>query len=275
MNTSFLVCMKKALVIFNPVSGKKKWRDVPTLMQDVLEKYGYDYTWYETKPSQNLKPLFESKYDRIVVSGGDGTVAEVIKTMVQCGIKTPLVVVPQGSGNVLALTLGIPLLQPGRALELGINGEPQKLDLMCINKKYYGAIAVGRGYDAFLMRETPRELKRKLGLLAYAWVFLKTAFSYGSREFSLTIDGKTQTVLARSILVFNLFPLPFVPIRPHDGVLDIVVLSSKGLMEYFTGKKISIKSKKELEFQLDGEVLKSKAVNVEVLPSALSIVYKK
>lgn len=267
--------MKKALVIFNPVSGKKKWRDIPTTLQDSLEKYGYDYTWYETKPSQNLAPLFKHKYDRIVVSGGDGTVAEVIKTMVDCEIKTPLVVVPQGSGNVLALTLGIPLFQPGRALELGINGEPQKLDLMCINKRHYGAIAVGRGYDAFLMRETPRELKRKLGLFAYAWVFLKTALFYRPQEYTLCVDNEEYKVTARSILVFNLFPLPFVPIHPHDGVLDVVVLTSKGILEYYTGKKISIKSSKELEFQLDGEVLKSKVVNVEVLPSALSIVYKK
>lgn len=267
--------MKKALVIFNPVSGYKKWGDSAILLQDLLEKNGYEYTWYETKPKQNLAPLFTKKYDRIIVSGGDGTVADVLRAKLKAKVKTPLVVVPQGSGNLLAMSLGIPLLQPGRALELGLNGEARTLDVMRVNKSHYGTIAVGRGYDAFLMKETPRHLKRKLGLFAYAWVFFKTALFYRCQHYELTIDGAHHSVLARSIVVFNIFPFPLVPIRPDDGLLDVLVLTSRGLLEHHTAKKISIKSQKELEFQLDGEVLKSKVVNVEILPAALSIVCKK
>ena len=270
--------MKKALVIFNPVSGHKKWGDAAILLQDLLEKNGYEYTWYETKPKQNLAPLFAKKYDRIVVSGGDGTVAEVLRAKLNAkpsvNLKTPLVVVPQGSGNLLAMSLGIPLLQPGRALETGLNGAARTLDVMRVNKTHYGTIAVGRGYDAFLMKETPRQLKRKLGLFAYAWVFLKTAFFYRCQPYDLIIDGAHHSVLARSIVVFNIFPFPLVPIRPDDGLLDVLVLSSRGLLEHHTAKKVSIKSHTELEFQRAGEVLKSKVVNVEIMPAALSIVSK-
>lgn len=267
--------MKKALVIFNPVSGKKKWGDTAILLQDLLEKNGYDYTWYETKPKQNLKPLFKEKYDRIVVSGGDGTVAEVVRAKLDSKVKTPLVVVPQGSGNLLALSLGIPLMQPGRALEMGLNGEARTVDVMRVNKTHYGVIAVGRGYDAFLMKETPRELKRKLGLFAYAWIFLKTFLFYRSQPYEVTIDGKHHSVIARSIVAFNLFPFPLVPIRPDDGIVNVLILTSRGLLEHHTGKNISIKSQQELEFQLDGEVLRSKVVNIETLPKALSLVCKK
>lgn len=267
--------MKKALVIFNPVSGYKKRGDVAILLQDLLEKNGYEYTWYETKPKQNLAPLFTKKYDRIVVSGGDGTVAEVLRAKLSANVKTPLVVVPQGSGNLLAMSLGIPLLQPGRALEMGLNGEARTLDVMRVNKTHYGTIAVGRGYDAFLMKETPRELKRKLGLFAYAWVFLKTALFYRCQPYELIVDGAHHSVTARSIMVFNIFPLRLIPIHPDDGLLDVLVLSSNGLLEHHTAKTVTIKSSKELEFQLDGEVLRSKVVNVEILPKALSIVCKK
>ena len=271
--------MKKALVIFNPVSGHKKWGDAAILLQDLLEKNGYEYTWYETKPKQNLAPLFAKKYDRIVVSGGDGTVAEVLRAKLNAklgiNLKTPLVVVPQGSGNLLAMSLGIPLLQPGRALEMGLNGTPRTLDIMRVNKTHYGTIAVGRGYDAFLMKETPRQLKRKLGLFAYAWTFFKTALFYRSQPYELTIDGARHSVLARSIVVFNIFPFPLTSIHPDDGLLDVFILTSRGLLQRHTAKKISIKSDKELDFQLDGEVLKSKVVNVEILPAALSIICKK
>ena len=47
------------------------------------------------------------------------------------------------------------MLQPRRALAMGLTEKPQMLDVMRINKRHYGVIAVGRGYDTFLMQETP------------------------------------------------------------------------------------------------------------------------
>lgn len=267
--------MKKALVIFNPVSGYKKWGDVPALIKETLVKKGYEWTWYETKPKQDLTTLFTQKYDRVIVSGGDGTVAETVRALLETKTSAPLVIIPQGSANILAMTLGLPLLQPGRALKLGLEGSVRTLDVMHVNRKYYGVIAVGRGYDAFLMKETPRELKRKMGLFAYAWIFIKTAFFYRSQPYKLSIDGERMDVVAKSIMVFNLFPFPFVPIKPHDGVLNVLILTSKGKLLHYTGKTISIKAHKEQSFQLDGEVLKSKAVSIETLPSQLNVMCKK
>lgn len=266
--------MKKALVIYNPVSGQKKWTDVPALLQKILKENGYEWTWYETQPEQDLRPLLKKKYERIVVSGGDGTVAEVVKAMLDCKVKTPLIIVPQGSANILAMTLGLPLLKPGRALQLGLHGTAKTLDVMWINKKHYGVIAVGRGYDAFLMQETPRHLKRKLGLFAYAWVFLKTFLFYRPQLYKLSIDGRRSVVQARSIMVFNLFPFPLIPIDPVDGELNVLVLNANGLLEHHTGKIISIKSQKEFKYQLDGEVLKAKSVNIEILPTVLPVICK-
>jgi diacylglycerol kinase family enzyme len=263
--------MKHALVVYNPVSGRKKWGDIPSLLEDTLERNGYEWTWVQTRPDLDLLPYLKKKFDRIVVSGGDGTVAMVADALLRAKVKTPLVIIPQGSANVLAVTLGLPMLSPGRALENGLNGRTRRLDLMWVNQKRVGLIAVGRGYDAFLMQETPRELKRKLGFFAYAWTFLKTALFYGAKPYKLTVDGVRTAVVARSILVLNLLPIPFLPIKPDDGLLNVVVLTSKGLIEYHTGKKISIKASHEFSFQLDGEVLKDKNVNVEVLPSALTL----
>ena len=76
--------MKKALVIYNPVSGAKSWKNLPQIFQNELDKNGYTYEWFETKPvkQQWMKPLFENKFDRIMVVGGDGTVAEVAGVMI-------------------------------------------------------------------------------------------------------------------------------------------------------------------------------------------------
>jgi len=267
--------MKHALVIYNPVSGSKKWRDVPALIQETLSKHDFDWTWYDTKLQQNLEPLFTSTYDRVVVSGGDGTVAEVVKFMVEHKVKMPLVVLPQGSGNLLARALSIPLLQPRRALTLGLTEKPQSLDVMRVNKHYYGLIAVGRGYDTFLMQETPRTLKRRLGFLAYFWTFIKTFLFYRSKPYKLTFDKVRAQVLAKTIMVFNLLPVPLTSIRPNDGLLNTLVLTSRGRVQSFTSKSVVIKSKKELKFEVDGDVHRSKVISIEVLPKALSVVFKK
>ena len=266
--------MKKALVVYNPVSGSKKWRDVPALIQETLREHHFDWTWYDTKPQQNLEPLFTADYDRVVVSGGDGTVAEVVKCMVQRKVKTPLVVLPQGSGNLLARALGIPVLQPRRALAMGLTEKPQRLDVMRVNNRYYGVIAVGRGYDTFLMQETSRSLKRKLGPFAYFWTFLKTVLFYRSKSYKLTLDNRRVQVLARFIMVFNLLPVPLTPVHPADGLLNTLVLTSRGRIQNFTSRTVVIKGKKELKFQVDGDVFRSKVIRVEVLPKALSIVFK-
>lgn len=271
--------MKRALVIFNPVSGYKKWRNIPILIQKTLTEKNYDWIWYETKPKQDLLELFKSQiergeFDRIIVSGGDGTVAEAVGAMMAMKVKTPLVILPQGSANLVAMSLGLPLFQVKRALQLGLEGKPRILDVMQVNRKYYGVIAVGRGYDAFLVQETPRDLKRKMGLFAYAWIFIKTALFYRSQPYRLSVDGERTEVVAKSIMVFNLFPLPFLPIKPHDGVLNVLILTSKGKLIHHTGKTISIKAHKEFRFQVDGEVLKAKTINIETLPTQLSIMAK-
>ena len=102
---------KTVLVIFNPVAGAKKWGDSKSIIQEILIKEGYEYEWYETTKAdkQPLEQFIGKKYDRIIVSGGDGTVAEVSSFMIHNKIKTPLVILPQGSANILAISLLIPL----------------------------------------------------------------------------------------------------------------------------------------------------------------------
>lgn len=263
--------MKKALVIYNPISGARKWRDVPALIQETLREHDYEWLWQDTQPNQDLRPFFQGDFDRVVVAGGDGTIAEVVTVMIEQEMKIPLVALPQGSGNLLALALGIPILQIRKALELGLQEEGKLLDVMRVNKRRYGVIAVGRGYDAFLMQETPRALKRKLGFLAYFWVFLKTFFFYRSKPYKLTLDRRRVQVLAKFIMVFNL--LPYTKVDPQDGLLNTLVLTSRGRVLHFTSKNVVIKAKKEFKFQVDGEVCRGKVVNIEVRPRALSIVY--
>lgn len=267
--------MKHALVIFNPVSGAKKWKNVRRILQETLRAKDYEWTWHETQVKEDLRPLFRANYDRVFAVGGDGTVAKVVRHLIEEQNPAPLVIIPQGSGNLLARALGLPLLQIRKALELGLTKEGQKLDVMRVNQKYYGVIAVGRGYDAFLMQQTPRALKRQWGLFAYGLAFLKTFLFYRSQPYKLTLDGKRIQILAKLVMVFNIMPVPLTSVRPDDGLLNLFTLSSRGKVHTHSAKKIVIKAKNEFKFQIDGELLKGKVVSIEVLPKALNIVAKR
>jgi len=283
--------VKKALVIFNPVAGAKKWGDMEKIIKNILKKEGYEYEWFVTKKAekQPLEQFIGKKYDRIIVSGGDGTVAEVSSFMIHNKIKTPLVILPQGSANILAISLSIPL-SIRSALEIGLKNKAKILDAMHINRRQYGMIATGCGYDTLIMERTPRSLKRKMGALAYVWTVIKTILIYRSKPYKLTIDGVRHTVSAKSIMIFNILPLghlritkPFIKkqIIPDDGLLNIYVFNPRPIrdrfnfnkqLKVFQGKNISIKSKKKRHFQIDGDVFKGKTMQIDVLPKAISIV---
>jgi diacylglycerol kinase family enzyme len=283
--------MPKALVIYNPVSGAKSLKNVPDIIQRVLKKHNYDYTWFETQKlkKQPLNQFAKKRFQRIIAIGGDGTVAEVIAFMVKNRIKTPLIIIPQGSANILAATLRIPLLNIKKALTIGLTKESKPLDAMQINRTQYGVIAAGMGYDVMMMKGTTRKLKRKIGLLAYGWTFLKTFLYYRAKPYRLTIDGKKHYLNAKAVMVFNILPFVELPIRkfpkirPNDQQLNIIALNPCSLLRWFSGKhrriqifsgqEVSIKPKKESEYQVDGDLFKGKSLQIKIIPKAINIVY--
>lgn len=267
--------MKRVLVVYNPVSGQKGWKDVPTLIRRSLDKAGFEVEWFETQKCrpQALKPFAGKRFFRVIVVGGDGTVAEVAAFLMKHKMKLPMVVIPQGSANLLARTLGISLLSVKRALKQGLEKPGKPVDVMQVNGRGCGLIAVGRGYDVFLMQVTKRALKRKLGLWAYVWMFLKTALFYRAQTYKITVDGKRHSFHAKSVMIFNMLPFAGFMIKPNDGVLDAFVLTAGHELHRLRGKRIVVKAKKERRFEVDGDVFKSRTVTVEVLPKALKIVH--
>lgn len=284
--------MKKALVIFNPMAGAKKLVDTRRVIEETLKKANYSYDFFETIKAerQPLDQFLGKSYDRVIVSGGDGTVAEVTSFLISNKVKAPLIIIPQGTANILAISLGLPLA-PKAALNRGLKSEGRPLDAMRVNGKYYGTIATGCGYDTVIMADTSRDMKRKIGFMAYIWTMLKTLFIYRTSPYRISVDGERYTVLAKTIMTFNILPLgnlgvtkPFLgtPIAPDDGLLNIFVLNPRPIRDFFRfrkalrimkGKEISISNKKERRYQIDGNVFKGKKVTIKVIPKAFYVCY--
>lgn len=269
--------MKEILVVYNPVSGSKKGRDLKKLISCELEKMQISATWFETKPckAQDFSSLKDRQYERVLVCGGDGTIAEVATWLIREKRKTSLAILPTGSANVLAHSLGLHFFDTKKGLREALSLPSKPLDVLRVNRNRLALVAVGRGYDAVLMEATTRSEKRKFGPLAYVFAFLKTFFFYRSKAYKISIDGKRHFLVAKSVVALNLAPVPELILSGRDGLLTLFTVSRWFRIRRWQAKTVSIKCKQELSFELDGEVFKSKTVNVEVLPGALNVVYKK
>jgi diacylglycerol kinase family enzyme len=289
--------MKRVLVIYNPVSGatNKKLLDTPTLVKRILKEFDLEYKWYETKKikAQPFGKVFgRQKFHRVVVIGGDGTIAEVASYLVKNKKKIPLVLVPRGSANLLAGSLGISGWSRRLALRRGLQQDPRDLDAMLVNGDQCGLIATGCGYDTLLMQQTSRSLKRKLGIFAYLWTVIKTSLFYRARPYEITVDGNKHKIFSKTVMVFNVMPFGVHKINrktvvekvsPTDGMLNVFALNPRSLLDLFTnnpriqafsGKKITIKTDKERNYQIDGDVYEAgKNVDVQVRAKALSVCY--
>src|SRR5690606_4965324 len=124
--------------------------------------------------------------DRVVAVGGDGTVNEVAQALV--GTDVTLAIIPCGSGNGLALHLGIPSDLPA-ALAL-LDGGGRRVAI--VTGRADGHVfcnVMGLGFDAEISRRFNRLTRR--GLLAYAAIGLKTFWAHRPEPVRLTAEGRT------------------------------------------------------------------------------------
>ena len=149
-----------------------------------------------------------------------------------------------------------------------------------------------------LIKTAKRSLKRRFGLLAYFFAFLRQIFHFRRLKYKIIVDEKIYKFKARTVLVFNLLDifglLKNYSFDAHDGVLNIVILQTSAfwslmrtIAKFFTGnaeekrsgvrllqgKKIEIHTKqRDIPIEIDGELMRLESLRVEVIPMAVGIV---
>lgn len=130
------------------------------------------------------------KWKAVVAVGGDGTVNEVAKALVNRS--TPLGILPLGSGNGLARHLGLPLTLDA-ALEQLFAGSVNTIDSAELNGIPFFCTA-GMGFDAFVGDLFSKQNSR--GLATYLSVSLKSYWNYKPQAYKL--NGKEIEVFSLS-----------------------------------------------------------------------------
>ncbi|QNA83611.1 diacylglycerol kinase [Sphingomonas sp. So64.6b] len=112
------------------------------------------------------------KPDLMILGGGDGTISGLVDKLVGTG--TALAVLPFGTANSFARTLGIPLDIEG-AVKVIAGGRLKRIDLGMIDGDYFANCAA-IGIAPQIARSVPHGLKKYLGRVGYlgwaAWEFL-------------------------------------------------------------------------------------------------------
>ncbi len=160
--------MKKCVIIMNPESGKKNKQNLLSMFNDTLVKYGYSCEIILTNKKGDAYSIVKSlrKPDLVISAGGDGTLNETISGNLARKNKLLLAPLPLGTTNDVGSMYGY-TKNIKKDLELILSGKEKEIDVCLINGKpflYVGCM----GSFVNVSYETPRNLKKQYGKLAYA-----------------------------------------------------------------------------------------------------------
>ena len=184
--------MKKMLFIYNPRSGKGLIKENLSDILNIFCANGYHVDVRVTQRQLDAKAYVEKYgfvYDRIVCSGGDGTINEVITGMMELDEKPILGYIPAGSTNDFSIGMKIPKKMV-EAAEIAVKGMPVAVDIGGFNnKKFIYIAAFGIFTDVSYM--TSQDMKNVLGHSAYVIEGIKKLTSIKPYHMKISFNGKT------------------------------------------------------------------------------------
>ncbi|WP_311416995.1 diacylglycerol/lipid kinase family protein [Hoylesella nanceiensis] len=225
---------KKIVFIMNPISGTSDKKDIPYLIEELLDKEQFDYSIRETEYAGHAyeiaKESKEQGIDIVVAVGGDGTVNEVGRALVHSN--TALGIIPTGSGNGLARHLLIPMKIKG-AIQVLNDCEITDLDYGIINEHPFFCTC-GVGFDAFISEKFAEAGKR--GPITYLENILKEGLKYEPETYE--IEAENGTIKKKAFLIScanasqygnNAYIAPQASMS--DGMIDVIIMEPFDALE--------------------------------------------
>jgi YegS/Rv2252/BmrU family lipid kinase len=228
----------KTGIIWNPSKI-----DADVLHSAVADALGDDVQWWETSvedPGLGVaREAIDAGCTTVIAVGGDGTVRAVAEAL--AGSDAALGIVPQGTGNLLARNLEVPLDDIPAALARISAGETRQIDLGWVNtggEDQAFMVMVGFGVDAQMLVETDDDLKDRAGWLAYVEAMGRAMAGTEMTGISIALDaGEAQSVRGHTLLIGNCGLLQggirLLPdAKVDDGLLDLLLVSADGALQW-------------------------------------------
>jgi diacylglycerol kinase (ATP) len=238
------------IYIINPISGTRAKKDLQQFIENKTTEKKISFQVFPSVASGDYSFLIslikEEKVTDVVIAGGDGTVSQVVNSLMDCNVNFGII--PCGSGNGLAYAANIPK-QPAKALDVIFNSSSSLTDGFYINDQF-ACMLCGLGFDAKVAHDFAQQPKR--GLLTYVKQVVKNFFSAKTYSFELQIgEKKIQTdAYFISIANSNQFGNNFT-IAPKaslsDGLLDIVIVTNQSKLSVLVQTLKQIRGKNKLQ----------------------------
>lgn len=289
----------KIKFIINPAAGKGKALQVKQIIKNKLQQTQHHFSIEATAAPQDAIFLAQrtvsEKYDTIVAVGGDGTIYEVINGI--AGSDINLGIIPAGTGNDLARTVGIPE-DTDTALNLILQNCVKPIDIGSVNGKYFTNVA-SIGFDAEVVKELENIKKIASGTWAYIISVFKTLMTYRSKKVQLLLDHR---LIEREILLVAIANGKFygggMMVAPNadisDGYLDICLINKvpklrfvklfptifKGThvqfpeVEYFKAKQVKILTNGNI-VNCDGEIVGCTPIAFKIADFKINLIVDK
>ena len=294
--------MERCALIVNP--SKAGAEPLTADFRSRCEAEGYEPLVLETTVEDPGGGMAREALERgaglVVVGGGDGTVRAAAGELAGSGV--PLAVVPLGTGNLLCRNLGIPVDDPGTALDAAFGTATRDVDVAWARvddgDELAFAVMAGMGLDATIMANTNDDLKAKAGWFAYIVAAAQTIVG-DSYLIKVYVDGKLKLQRRqRGVMIGNCGKIQgdvevFPGATVDDGILDVLAVAPSGVVGWFrvassllsrwrrhtppdlghyTGKAIHVAASRPHDIQIDGDHLGTgRTLAVRVDPRALTV----
>jgi len=282
-------------VLVNPSVGGRARVRLERLVQDLP-----DLRLVQTASAEELadrtRDAVRGGLERVIVAGGDGTLHAAIQQL--AGSKCALGILPLGTGNDLARSLGLPV-EIDRALGLARRGAPRTIDLGRVDGRIFSCTA-GVGMVADVIRRIENRRGRDRGPWVYPAAVLACLAGYVAPRVEVTGDrdswsGQVMIVAAANSSRFGGGMQLAPSASMDDGELDVLIVEKlswwrlipllarvyrgthvgrRGVI-MFRATRVRILPETPLTVVADGEPLKSTASDgtiIEVLPLSLRVV---
>lgn len=297
---------KQLLLLVNPKAGKAEVKQNLMEIVDILVKAEWQIVIRTTQYSGEVTDLIKqdgSRYDMVVCAGGDGTLNEAVRGLIQLEHQPVLGYIPAGTTNDFATSLNLPKNNLLQAAEIVANGVPFSCDAGLFNLRPFVYVAAF-GIFTEVSYSTPQQYKNALGHTAYILEGIKSLAEVKIHELVIATDGEVISgefifgMVSNSVSVGGFKMTTRTKIAMNDGLLEVVLvrkprnaadlqgaitallrgdfttLNDHGetCLYAFRTQKLQVFSKETVPWTLDGEYGGDlQNVTISVKPQAYSI----
>jgi len=282
-------------LLYNPAAGRGRARRHIDEAERHLRERGAEVVHLESRDPDDLVALgrraSRDSFDRVIACGGDGTVHLAVRDL---DLGMPLAVLPLGSGDDFAKTLGIPS-NLEEACRVALEGRVTEIDVASANGIRYVGVA-GVGFDSIVAAEANR-VKRLRGSLVYLWSIFRVLPSFEPIRMKITIDDEVIDDEVMFAVVGNTHRYGGgIRIAPaavvDDGILDLYIVTkcskwdlirtlpkgytgahvSSPFVRHARGREIRIETDAPFALNADGETVTATTAEIRLAAGKLKVV---